>query len=320
MQQSTEAARIAEMAAFVAVAERASFTQAAARLGRDATVLSRRIHALERRLGVRLLERTTRRVALTEAGTLFLERARAILRALDEAEEAATAQAGAEPAGTLRLALPGTFGRMWVAPLLPEFLQAHPQVRIEAEFSNRFVDLVGEGFDVAVRLGELPDSTLIARQVATRRRLICAAPAFLARHGVPQRPQDLEATDCLGFRGFVGYPDWHFADANGKRVSVRVSGRLVADDVEAVVAAAVHGIGVMMSTDWLIGRELAQGTLVPILQDWSLEDEGAIHLVTPSARLLPSKTRAFIDWLSARFTPEPPWRASNTSAQPASPV
>ncbi|MER9896506.1 LysR family transcriptional regulator [Mesorhizobium sp. M0119] len=183
MQQSHEPAALAEMAAFAAIAEARSFTKAAARIGRDATILSRRLASLEERLGVRLLHRTTRSVSLTEAGSEFLVRVRAILAAVDEAEAAASAHAGGGPRGVLRLALPGSFGRMWIAPLLPQFLAEFPDVRIEAEFSNRFVDLVAENFDVAVRLGALEDSRLVARKVATRRRLLCAAPSYLARRG-----------------------------------------------------------------------------------------------------------------------------------------
>ena len=308
MQQWPDSSHIAEMAALAAVVEQGSFTKAAASLGRDATVLSRRIQAMERRLGVRLLERTTRRIALTEAGATLLARTRLILAALREAEEEASAHAGGEPRGTLRLALPGSFGRMWIAPYLPEFLANHPHVRIDASFSNRFVDLVGEGFDAAVRLGTIPDSGFIARKIAVRRRLLCAAPSYLERCGVPNQPEDLVARPCLGFTGFEFYPDWHLRNAMGERVTMRVSGPLIADDAEALVEAAVKGLGIMQCTDWLVGRELSQGLLVPILDDWNLEDEGAVYAVVPSRHLLAAKTRAFVDWIATRFAPVPPWR------------
>lgn len=308
MQQLPDGSHIAQLAALAAVVEHGSFSRAALSLGRDPTVLSRRIQALERRLGVRLLERTTRRVALTEAGAKFLARTRSIMEALAEAEEEAAAYAGGEPRGTLRLALPGSFGRMWIAPYLPDFLGAHPQVRIDAAFSNRFADLIGEGFDAAVRLGTLPDSGLIARKIAVRRRLLCAAPSFLERYGVPDRPEDLAALPCLGFTGFASYPDWHFTSGKGERVAMRVSGPLLADDAEALVVAAVRGLGIMQCTDWLVGRELSQGRLVPVLGDWTLEDEGAVYAVVPSRHLLAAKTRAFIDWIAARFAPVAPWQ------------
>jgi DNA-binding transcriptional LysR family regulator len=308
MQQFVDGTHIAEMSAFLAVAEEGSFTKAAAKLGRDATALSRRIQALERRLGVRLLERTTRHVVPTEAGSMFLARTRSILAALAEAEEEASAHASDTPRGTLRLALPGSFGRMWIAPVLPEFLAAHPQVRIEAEFSNRFTDLIGEGFDAAIRLGALPDSGLIARKIATRQRLLCAAPRYLERHGVPAHPEELAAHACLGFTGFVSYPDWHFTNDKDERVTIRARGPLVTDDAEALVAAAVQGTGIMMCTDWLAGRELAEGRLVPILSEWTMADEGAIYTLVPSKHLLAAKTRAFVDWMATRFAPVPPWR------------
>jgi DNA-binding transcriptional LysR family regulator len=308
MQQSNEPAALAEMAAFAAIAEARSFTKAAARVGRDATILSRRLASLEERLGVRLLHRTTRSVSLTEAGAEFLVRVRAILAAVDEAEAAVSAHAGGGPRGVLRLALPGSFGRMWIGPLLPEFLAEFPDVRIEAEFSNRFVDLVAENFDVAVRLGALEDSRLVARKVATRRRLLCAAPSYLARAGTPATPQALVEHACLGFTGFQTFPAWEMTDSTGRRVRVEVTGPLVTDDAEVLVQAAVQGVGLMMSTDWLVGRELADGRLVPVLQDWTLADEGAVYVAMPSTKGQAAKTRAFADWIGKRFAPEPPWR------------
>ncbi|MER8407663.1 LysR family transcriptional regulator [Mesorhizobium sp. M0185] len=308
MQQSHEPAALVEMAAFAAIAEARSFTKAAARIGRDATILSRRLASLEERLGVRLLHRTTRSVSLTEAGSEFLVRVRAILAAVDEAEAAASAHAGGGPRGVLRLALPGSFGRMWIGPLLPQFLAEFPDVRIEAEFSNRFVDLVAENFDVAVRLGALQDSRLVARKVATRRRLLCAAPSYLARRGTPTEPEALLEHSCLGFSGFQTFPAWEMTDSSGRRVSIEVSGPLVTDDAEVLVEAAVQGVGLMMSTDWLVGRELADGRLVPVLEDWTLADEGAVYVVMPSAKGQAAKTRAFADWIGKRFAPVPPWR------------
>ncbi len=310
MQQWPDGNHIAEMAAFAAVAELGSFTKAASALSRDATVLSRRVQSLERRLGVRLLTRTTRHVAMTEAGAGFLVQVQAIMAALAEAQEAAAAHGSGEARGTLRLALPATFGRMWIAPSLPDFMAAYPQVRIDASYANRFVDLVAEGFDAAVRLGELADSRLVARRIAPRRRLLCVAPSFLARHGAPARPEDLARLPCLAFTGLASHPNWTFGNAGGERVTVRVDGPLVSDDAEAIVHAAVQGLGIMLSTDWLVGRELAAGTLVPTLAQWLPQDEGAIYAVVPSNRLLPAKTRAFVDWIAQRFSPSPPWRVA----------
>jgi DNA-binding transcriptional LysR family regulator len=311
MQQWPEGAHVEEMAALAAVAEQGSFAKAAESLRRDATVLTRRIQALERRLGVRLLERTTRRVTLTEAGARFLARTQDAMAVLMDAQNEAAAAATGEPSGTLRLALPGTFGRKWIAPYLSEFLTRYPQLRIHAEFSNRFVDLIGEGFDAAVRLGVLADSSLVARKIAERRRLLCASPGYLERRGTPARPEDLRDHVCLGFTGFSFHPDWTFTDREGQRVTVRIQGPLVADDAEALVAASVSGLGIMMSTDWLVGRELADGTLVPFLSEWMLEAEAGVYAIVPSRGLQPAKTRAFVDWIAARFAPIPPWRNSD---------
>jgi DNA-binding transcriptional LysR family regulator len=302
-----DAAHLADLVAFVAVLERGSFTRAAEQLARDATVVSRRVSALEERLGVRLVERTTRRVAPTEAGTALFERARAILEQFAEAESAASAYGGDEPRGTLKVALPGSFGRMWIAPYLPAFLGAHPALRVEASFSNRFVDLVAEGFEVAVRLGGLPDSTLVARKVADRRRLLCASPAYLERHGTPRHPRELAHHDCLAFTGFVSHPEWKLVSGKGERAAVRVAGRLVSDDAEALVVAAVQGAGITMTADWFVGRELADGRLVPVLPDWTMDERGGIYVVVPSRRFLPAKTRAFTVWVARLFSPIPPW-------------
>jgi DNA-binding transcriptional LysR family regulator len=308
MQQWPESAHVEEMATLAAVAEQGSFAKAAGLLGRDATVLTRRIQALERRLGVRLLERTTRRVTLTEAGARFLARTQDAMAVLMDAQNEAAAAATGEPSGTLRLALPGTFGRKWIAPYLSEFLTLYTQVRIHAEFSNRFVDVIGEGFDAAVRLGVLADSSLVARKIAERRRLLCASPGYLERRGTPARPEDLRDHACLGFTGFSFHPDWTFTDGEGQRVTIRIQGPLVSDDAEALVEASVSGLGIMMATDWLVGRELADGTLIPLLSGWMMDGEAGVYAIVPSRGLQPAKTRAFVDWIAARFAPVPPWR------------
>ncbi|CAN7327817.1 LysR family transcriptional regulator [Trinickia sp. LjRoot230] len=297
---------IDDIAAFVAVAEHASFAAAGRQLSRDATIVSRRVQALEARLGVRLFARSTRRVALTEAGAAYLTRVQPILRELGAATREAAAYASGAPRGRLRVAAPSTFGRMWLAPLVPVFLARYPEVTVDISFSNRFVDLIGEGFDVAVRLGVLPDSRLVARQVARRRRLVCAAPAYLERHGEPRTPEALTDHPCMIFSGFPTPYRWQFAHASGEVRTVSIDGPVVSDDAEALVATAVAGIGIVMATDWLVGRELAEGRLVPLLHEWTVADEGAIYVVMPSAGGASSKTRAFADLISERMHP-PPW-------------
>ena len=199
------------------------------------------------------MERTTRRLALTEAGETFHRRMRGALSALQEIEQD-TAATAASVRGTLRIALPATFGRMWVAPILPAFLAAHPDVIVEAAFEDRYVDLVAESFDVAIRIGTLTDSRLVARRLAPSRRMLCAAPYLQAR-GRPAQPADLARHACLGFSRLASHPLWHLRE-DDKVTSVRISGPLVTDDAHSLVRAAVAGAGIAMVSDWLAGPEL----------------------------------------------------------------
>lgn len=305
MQQYSEP-RFAELHAFAAVAERSSFARAAAQLGVDPTIVSRRVAALETRLGVRLIERTTRSVTLTEAGRAYLQNARNILQALDEADREAAGYATGAPRGHLRLALPTSFGRLWLAPLISEFLSAHPDITIEAEFSNRFVDLPGERFDLSVRLGELADSRLVARKIADRQRLLCASPDYIKRNPALKHPGDLARHPCLIFNGFRTPRTWKLRSSKGESISVDVNGRLISDDAEVLVQAAKAGLGVILGTDWLLAHAVASGELVPVLSRWRVVDSGAIYVVTPSGAGQATKTRAFSDWVAARFR-QPPW-------------
>lgn len=294
-----------EITAFLAVAETGAFARAARRLERDPTVLSRRISALEARLGVRLIERSTRKLALTEAGRSFAHRARAALAGLEEAEQEAR-EAAQRVTGTLRLALPAAFGRMWVAPLLPEFLQRHPGLRLEASFEDRFVDLIGETVDLALRIGALPDSGLVARRIAGSRRLLCAAPAYLAAQPPVTAPADLARHACLAFTGLRTHPDWRFRRPDGAGiVSVRVSGPLASGEAGALVPAALAGLGVLLCSGWLVAPHLASGALVPVLDDWRAETDEAISLLRPSGRYLPARVRLFGDWLTERLRAQP---------------
>lgn len=301
----------AELSSFVAVAESLSFTRAADRLHRDAAVISRRVSALERRLSVRLVERTTRSVTLTEAGSAYVARARDILRSIDEADREAAQFVTGEPRGHLRVSLPDGFGRLWLGPMISDFLKAHPLVTIEAEFSNRFVDLVGERFDLAVRLGELSDSRLVARRVCGRRRVLCAAPDYLQRHGVPRQPSDLERHACLVFTRLPARNRWELTDAAGRLERVAVSGPLESDNAEVLLHSAKTGLGIALAVDWLAGPSLQSGDLRRVLPRWRLADEGAIYIVTPTGSGSTNKTRAFSDWISSRLA-APPWTIPST--------
>lgn len=313
MQQSS-ASDLNEIRAFVALAETGTFVAAGRLLNKDPAIISRRLQSLEARLGVRLVERTTRRVALTEAGLAYLARVRPLLIDLDNADREASAFARGEPSGHLRISIPGNFGRLWLGPLIVDFLSAHPRVSIEADATNRVVDLVGERYDLAIRLGVLADSRLIARKVAERRRLLCASPGYLARHGKPNTPSDLAEHACLSFTGRHDPYRWTFAPPHRAPLSINVSGPLAGADAELLVDAAVAGLGILHTTDWYVGQELATGRLEEVLPEWPLADRGAVYVVTPAAAGMPTKTRAFSDWIAAKVA-VPPWSAGKSVAQ-----
>lgn len=292
-----------QIAAFLATVDHQGFTAAGKALGRDGSILSRRVTALEKRLGVRLLERTTRRLALTEAGEQLHRRMSVTMQTMAEIERDAT-DAAAIVHGTLRIALPATFGRMWVAPIIPEFLKAHPDMRVETFYEDRYVDLIAESFDVAVRIGSLADSRLIARKIAPDRRVLGASPGYLRDHGIPASPSDLSRHACLGFGNLASHPTWHLRSRQ-KAVAVRVSGPLLTDDAYSLVQAGIAGTGIAMVSDWLAGPELRDGKLVAVLPDWTIDSDDSIYIVHASANLVPAKTRAFVDWLVGKMAPAP---------------
>ncbi|VVD95342.1 LysR family transcription regulator protein [Pandoraea eparura] len=282
-----------ELSAFVAVVEAHSFTDAAAVVGRDATIVSRRITQLEERLGVCLLSRTTRRVALTEVGALYYRRVRSLLDELDSAGHEASSFA-ASPQGLLRVSAPVTFGRRWISPLLPAFILRHPKIRVDARFADRHVDVVSEGFDVAIRVGILNDSTLIARRIAPFHNMLYAAPSYIEARGIPAEPAELEAHACLSFTNYVGWPDWAL-HKDGQRKTIRPSGPLQTDSSEALLLAGIAGLGIILTPDWLAGPAVRAGELVQLLPDWKGSQEGGIYAVMPPGRLIPTKTRIFVD-------------------------
>ncbi|MCY1329030.1 HTH-type transcriptional regulator DmlR [compost metagenome] len=282
-----------ELLAFVAVVEANSFTEAAKKIDRDATIVSRRVAQLEERLGVRLLARTTRKVTLTEVGALYYGRIRSLLGELEGASQEASHFA-AQPQGLLRISLPVTFGRRCIAPLLPPFLRAYPNISVDARFSDRFVDVVAEAFDVAIRVGVLRDSTLVARRIASFRQFLYAAPSYIAAAGLPKEPADLEHHACLGFINHANWPEWTLR-REGQRRTVRVSGPLNVDNSEALLQAAVAGLGLILTPDWLARTAVQQGELVRILPKWEGSEDGGIYALMPPGRLVPTKTRVFVD-------------------------
>ncbi|WP_323118706.1 LysR family transcriptional regulator [Burkholderia alba] len=291
-----------DVALFVRAALLANVSAAGREFGVSAAVASARIAQLERQLGARLLHRTTRRVSVTQDGEVFMERAQRLLDAADAAR-AAVGRARAEPHGRLRVSMSSSFGRQHVAPVIPAFLRRYPDVSLELRLSDEVVDLVDDGIDVAVRLGALKDSSLVARKLAVNRRVICGSPAYLAAHGTPRHPADLARHECV----ILGdQRDWSFATPTGP-LTVRVDGRLVASNGEAIREALLDGFGLALKSTWDVGPHLRDGTLVAVLGDYPLADTVAIWAVYPSRAFVPLKTLAFIDFLAAHFGDPPYW-------------
>lgn len=301
--QERSGSHFEQIEAFAAVVEHGGFAAAARALGRDPSVVSRRIDALETRLGVRLLSRTTRRIAVTEVGAAYFKRVQAVLGDLAAADVAA-AEGAAAPRGVLRLSLPAAFAQRWIAPWLPDFVAAHPGLQLELVHADHFVDLVAEGFDAAVRIGELADSSLVARRLASFDTVLCAAPGYLARQGAPSAPADLEQHACLTFPKARFWPDWRLTNG-ADRVLQRIAGPIVSDEGEGLLVACRGGAGVMPAPEWLIARELADGHLVRVLPEWRLDHDGGIHVVLPAGRLVPAKTRVFINRLAQEIAARP---------------
>jgi DNA-binding transcriptional LysR family regulator len=299
----------AAMRMFVQVVRAESFSAAARRLDLTPSSVSRAVSGLEDELGVRLLNRTTRRLRLTEAGQVYYEHAARIATELDDARRAVS-ELQAVPRGLLRVSAPLAFGRVHVAPMLPQFLRNHPQVEIEFLTTDQLVDLVEEGIDVAVRIGALPDSTLIARRLTGLTRVVCASPAYLEREGEPRCAEDLASHQCLTFRfntaGSLWRPGsnvWRLSDEHGVR-DVQVSGRLRSNSPHALVGAALEGLGLILMPRWLVFEHLESGVLRSVLDDYHVSPsaiESAIYAVYPSSRHVTPKLRAFVDHLAEHF-------------------
>lgn len=287
---------LAGISVFAQVVEANGFTAAAGRLGVSKAAVSKQVARLEDRLGVRLLNRSTRRLGLTEAGRDFYERARRILDEVEEAEQAASSRQ-VSPRGVLRVNAPVTYGISHLAPILPAFMQLYPEIQVELVMNDRFVDLIDEGFDLAVRVAALPDSSLVARRLWTARHLVCAAPGYLARRGTPGAPGDLAGHDCLLYSYLASGDEWRFTAPDGKPANVRVAGSLRSNNGDALRLAAVAGLGIIYSPAFFLGDDIAAGRLVPLLEGWRTL-ETAVHAVYPPGRPLGAKVRVFIDYLA----------------------
>jgi len=295
------------MAVFARVVSSGSFCAASRDLGVSTAVVSRRVAALEARLGIRLLHRTTRRIALTDEGATFHESVVRILQEVEEAEAAASAGI-AKPRGVLRVAMPASFGHRHIAPLIPKFARRYPDVELALQLSDRPVAIIEEGFDLGIRIAELADSSLAARKLAPNRRVVCASPEYLKQHGAPRTPAELAQHNCLIPNWEHDFTSaWDYREPSGKAGSVRVRGRYACDNWEVLRDWALAGLGIALKSTWDVRDHLEDGTLVPVLPGYTFGTEVAIYAVYPHRRHLPAKTRAFIDFLADSFGPEPYW-------------
>ncbi|WGS51585.1 LysR family transcriptional regulator [Paraburkholderia sp. D15] len=294
--------RLTSMAVFVKTADTGSFAAAALAFGMSSQMAGKHVSTLEERVGARLINRTTRRQSLTEIGQIFYERCKALL-ADAEAAESVAHELSSSPSGRLRITAPVTFGASCIAPLIARYVRRHPRVRVELTLTDRFVDLIDEGYEAAIRLGDLADSSLIARPLMPYRMLACASPGYLAEHGEPATPQALADHACLSFV-YMSRPvatEWRFSDAHGEYV-VPISGPFLANDVKALRSAALHGAGVMLAPEVAVREDLAAGHLVRILGGYDTPSR-PMHLVFPASRATP-KLRAFIDHVVEEFGPQ----------------
>ncbi len=303
-----------EMTVLVRTVASGSLSAAARELGISTAAVSRKLSALEARLGVRLLNRTTRRIALTDEGARYHEACVRILGEIEEAEGAA-AERRVDPQGVLRIALPASFGHKHIAPLIPKFAERYPKIRLALSLSDRKVNLIEEGFDVAVRIAELEDSSLAARKLAPNRRVVCASPEYLRQHGAPKTPQDLVRHNCLTTTDFDMV--WDYEDPQGRPGSVRVSGRYSCDNWEVLRDWAVAGLGVALKSTWDVYRDIADGSLELLLPDHTFGSDVGIYAVYPHRRYLAAKTRVFIDFLADSFGPDPYWDEPAQTAREA---
>jgi DNA-binding transcriptional LysR family regulator len=293
-----------EMAAFVRVVDSHGFSAAAPALGLTPSAVSKLVTRLETRLGVRLLQRTTRALHLTQEGEVFYAAAKRIVGDMEALENQVAGQSGT-PSGILRVTTSLAFATHQLAPVLSEFLARHPLVQFELLPTDRVIDLVEEGIDVALRIGRLADTSFMARKIGEDKRVICAAPSYLARHGTPQRPGDLARHNCIVSRDHPYLNRWSFK-VDGRPLEIDVRGRVAVTEGEAQMQLALQGVGIVRVTRLTLTQAIRDGSLVPLLSEFSAEEAVNIHAVYPHRRHLAPKVPAFVNFLIEKFTP-PPW-------------
>jgi len=303
------------MMIFVRAVEDGSFSAAARHLDLTPSAVSKQIRRLEDRLGVRLFNRTTRRISLTEAGHAYYDRCARIIADIREAEEAVSSL-NRSPRGTLRVSATVSFGRVEVLPRINAFLRRHPEVSMDVDLTDRPVDLVEEGVDVAIQWREqMDDPSLIARRLAVNRRIICAAPGYIRRHGMPSDPEQLQQHNCLTLNEVSQFNDWEFEDAQLGRRVIHVQGSFRANTADALYEAARAGVGLARLSTWLVAGDIRRGELIAVLPQYRHE-QSAYYAVYPHRRHLSPKVRAFVDFLVEEFTPVPPWERDGLEPAP----
>jgi len=293
------------------VAEERSFAAAARALKVSVPTVSRAVSRLEGRLGGRLFNRTSRSLALTDLGRSVAERAARICAEAEETENAAR-DLSTRPKGMIRLAVPMSFGLRWVAPLMPAFLRLYPEIKVDLHLDDAQVDVVGDGFDAALRIAVMAESSLVARRLCLVRRLVVASPSYIGRYGQPQHPGELNAHHCLGYAYKAGKDLWHFTGPEGAVVLVTPSGRLRVTNVDALMPTILDGLGIAELPEFIASEYLASGRIVALLRGWTLS-AGGLYFVTPTMRNRPAKVEALAEFLTQRLA-RPQWASSPTSA------
>lgn len=291
--------RFEEMTAFAKVIELGGISRAAERLGVAKSVVSRRLRDLEARLGVQLVKRTTRRLHLTDSGRQYYERVVRILTEVEETEQALS-QENIELSGTIRLAAPQSFATTHLMPALSPFMAQHPSIRLDVDLSDRTINLMEEGIDLAIRVGRLADSTMVARRLTVVKMQICASPRYLERHGIPQAPADLEQHCALSYSNIPGHKEWQLTDNRGQLYQPVVPARLRANSGDLLLQAAINGMGIINAPDLLFEQALGAGQLTRLLEDYDAGELG-MYAVYPAQRYLPQRVRVLLDSLVAWF-------------------
>lgn len=299
--------RLTSLGVFVAAVEEGSFAAAARRFGLSPAMAGKHVGEIEARLNVRLLQRTTRRLSLTEAGQAYYERSKRILEAFDEANREASDSQGAAR-GVLRVAAPVTFGAMHLGQVVARYVEDHPQVNVQVTLADRYVDLLDAGIDVAVRIGRLDDPALVTRRIAPCRMVVCASPEYLERHGAPREPSDLLRAPRLAFSEAVSAGDWTLFDAKNRAHVIDGPSRMSANNMQMLLSAALAGAGIAYGPTFVFGEHLRRGELVALLPEHRTT-ELVIQAVYPSARRIPLKVRRFVEYLAEAFGDEPHWDA-----------